>query len=114
MIPFLIALVGAIAMATYDAHPVEAGKSQTLLAKAQYPKVYVHFVGGLALAALLAPFITPDIVLLIAVTALGAIYEAMQWFNIRGTKRGGVFTIAEALAVALGGLVFLAVNRAGG
>ena len=114
MIAFIVFLGLAIAMAVMDPHPVEAGKSQTLLAKAAYPKVYVHFVGGVALAAFMGPFISPPLVLVIATAAIGAIYEGIQWFNIRGVKRGGVFTIAEALAVALGGLVLVAVQHFGG
>lgn len=111
MIAVIIVAGIALAMAVMDPHPVEAGKSTTLLAKAAYPKVYVHFVGGVALAALLDPFLLFDTTVVLAVAAIGVLYEAVQWFNIRGTKRGGVFTVAEALAVALGGLVVLVVKN---
>lgn len=108
----IVVLAGiALAMAVLDPHPVEAGKSQTLLAKAAYPKVYVHFVGGLALAALIDPHLLSDYWLLVSVAVIGALYEGVQWFNIRGTKRGGVFTVAEAIAVAAGALVLIAVKH---
>lgn len=113
MIAFITAFIVLVAMATLDPHPVEAGRSQTLLAKAQYPKVYVHFTGGIALAALLDPFIDADFWLLVAVLVLGAVYEGIQWLNIRGTKRGGVFTVAEAVAVGLGGLLLVVLKRVG-
>lgn len=107
MIAVAVFLVIAIVMAIKDPHPVTAGTSQSLLASAQYPKVYVHFIGGIALAALMDPFLALDFWLLIAVAVIGVVYEAVQWFNIRGEKRKGVFTLAEAIAVALGGLVYI-------
>jgi hypothetical protein len=110
MIAFGVFLVLAIVMAVLDSHPVTAGTSQTLLAKASYPKVYVHFVGGLALAALLDPFIVDDFWLVAAVLVIGGVYEAVQWLNIRGEKRKGVFTLAEAIAVAAGALVLVVVK----
>lgn len=110
MIAFIAFFIVVVVMATLDPHKVEEGKSQALLAKASYPKVYVHFVGGAALAGLLDPFLGDEVWLLLAVMFLGAMYEGMQWMNIRGTKRGGVFTVAEAIAVALGGLVYVGVR----
>lgn len=120
MIAFLVFLAIAVVMAIRDPHPVTAGKSQSLLTPAQYPKVYVHFVGGVALAAFLDPFLVHDFWLLIAVAVIGAVYEAVQWVNVRGrnsriahpelrTERG-VFTLAEAIAVAAGALVLIVVK----
>lgn len=110
MIAVIVFLVIAIAMAISDPHPVTAGKSQMLLARAQYPKVYVHFVGGVALTAFLDVFLTTDFWLFVSVAAIGLVYEGVQWLNIRGEKRQGVFTLAEAIAVAAGALVLIVVK----
>jgi hypothetical protein len=108
---FLILLALAVLFMAYrDPHPITSGKSLTLWAKASYIKVQVHFVCGIALAALADPFFAQDFWLLIYVLVLGGLYELIQWYNLKGEKRGGVFTVAEAVAVALGALVLIVVK----
>jgi hypothetical protein len=98
----LVALAAVVlVMAVIDQHPAASGRSVSLWTTAAYPKVYVHAVGGLALAALVAPIVRTIVQMIGFVTALGFAYEAIQW---RGGS--GVFTLAEALAVMVGALFF--------
>ena len=100
----LALLVTAIVvMAVIDAHPVSAGRSVSLLTTAAYPKVYVHLIGGMALAPLVAPFLSTGLSIIGMVTGMGVLYEAVQW-----RFGAGVFTWTEALAVAVGGAFVIA------
>lgn len=110
MIALILLTLAVLFLAYLDPHPITSGKSLTLWAKASYVKVQVHFACGIALAALADPFIGADFWLLIYVALVGALYEGIQWLNLRREKRGGVFTVAEAVAVALGALLAIVVK----
>lgn len=98
----IIALAAVVlVMAVFDQHPAAEGRSASLWTVAAYPKVYVHALGGLGLAALLAPLVGHVWQMLAVTAALGFAYEAVQW---RGGS--GVFTIAEGVAVVVGAAVY--------
>ncbi len=104
----LIALlsVAVAVMAFLDPHPRSSGHSQSLWTTAVYPKVGVHFIGGIALAGLARPLIYRDAYLVLFVLALGALYEGVQWLGLKQRTRG-VYTAVEALAVGLGALLLV-------
>lgn len=102
-----IMLAVVLVMAVFDPHPVESGKSPSLLTKAAFPKVFVHFLGGGMLYAL---FVAGGLIAsraLIWTAIAGIAYEVVQWLNPRGRWRGGVYTIAEAVAVTLGAVAVI-------
>jgi hypothetical protein len=102
-------LLGVVlVMATFDPHRLEVGKSPKLLTEAAYPKVFVHLVGGGMLFALFQASDLADAHALVWTGIAGVLYEVVQWLNPRGRWRGGVYTIAEAAAVALGAVIVLA------
>lgn len=101
----LLAIV--LIMATLDPHPIESGKSTSFLTKAAYIKIFVHFVSGGMLFALFTRGGLSDAEAVWWTIGAGALYEVVQWLNPRGRWRGGVYTIAEAFAVAFGAVVIL-------